>query len=82
MTDGKEGLLVSPKNDKALADALRKILSDRSLRFEMGARGILTSHEYDWRKVARRVYDYYLKTLREHPEFESHARSKTAGVSA
>ncbi|MDD4873553.1 MAG: glycosyltransferase family 4 protein [Dehalococcoidales bacterium] len=61
LTNGREGLLVPPKNDIELANALRKILSDKTLRSEMGARGILTSHEYDWRKVARRINDFYLE---------------------
>jgi hypothetical protein len=29
----------------------------------MGANGIITSQQYDWNKVARRVYDYYLEVL-------------------
>jgi len=63
LTNGKEGLLVPPRNSRELASAICKILSDRQLRYEMGARGILTSHEYDWRKVSQRIYEYYLKAL-------------------
>jgi phosphatidylinositol alpha-mannosyltransferase len=65
LTNGREGLLVPPKNDVELANALRTVLSDRQLRFEMGARGILTSHEYDWKKIAQRIYEFYEKTINE-----------------
>ncbi len=37
--DGREGLLVPPDDARALARALRRILSDRALRLELGARG-------------------------------------------
>ncbi len=65
LTHGREGLLVPPKNDVELANALRTVLSNRQLRFEMGARGILTSHEYDWKKIAQRIYEFYQKTINE-----------------
>lgn len=67
MTQGKEGLLVPPKNDKELARALLSLISDEPLRQQMGARGMVTAQEYDWRKVARRVLDYYIRILSEPP---------------
>ena len=68
LTSGKEGLLVRPRDSKLLASAICSILSDKELRMQMGANGILTSSEYDWKKVSRRIYDYYLKVLgRETP---------------
>ena len=36
ITDGIDGLLVPPADSVALADALRKLLSDRSLRERLG----------------------------------------------
>jgi phosphatidyl-myo-inositol alpha-mannosyltransferase len=77
LTNGKEGLLVPPKNDVELANGLRTILSNKSLRFEMGARGILTSHEYDWRKVAQRVFAFYQKTINEQAQLQPAAKGKT-----
>jgi phosphatidylinositol alpha-mannosyltransferase len=71
LTDGKEGLLVRPRRSKLLADAICRILSDKEMSSQMGANGILTSQGYDWKKVARQVYDYYLKVLGRKPEPES-----------
>ena len=67
MTQGKEGLLVPPKDDKELARALLSLISDEPLRQQMGARGMVTAQEYDWRKVARRVFEYYTRILSEPP---------------
>jgi phosphatidylinositol alpha-mannosyltransferase len=67
MTHNQEGLLVPPKNERELARALLRLMSDDSLRQQMGGRGLVTARQYDWEKVARRVYDYYIKILRELP---------------
>ncbi len=63
VTNEKEGLLVPPKRDKELADALIRLAGDAGLRKEMGRRGLATAGEYDWEKVARRVLCYYQKVL-------------------
>ena len=63
LTNGVEGLLVPPRNEKMLAQALISLLSDESLRQQMGARGRITALGYSWQKIAQKVYDYYLKVL-------------------
>lgn len=67
MTHGVEGLLVPPRDEKALAQALISLMESKSLRQQMGARGILTAAEYDWERVVQRVLDYYVKVLNEPP---------------
>jgi phosphatidylinositol alpha-mannosyltransferase len=67
MTHGAEGLLVPPKDKKALAQALLSLMESKSLRQQMGARGRLTAAEYDWKRVVQRVLDYYVKVLNEPP---------------
>ncbi len=62
---GAEGLLVPPKDEKSLAQALTSLLKDEKLRQEMGAKGILKAQEYDWKNVARRVEGLYSKILSE-----------------
>ncbi len=63
LTHGAEGLLVPPKDDKSLAQALISLLNDEKLRQEMGAKGILKAKEYDWENVARRVEGLYREIL-------------------
>jgi len=38
--DGKTGILVAPRNDRALADAIVKLLKDPALRERMGTAGL------------------------------------------
>ncbi len=67
MTQGKEGLLVPPKDDTELARALLSLMSDEPLRRQMGARGLVTAQQYDWKKIARQVFELYIKVLSEPP---------------
>ena len=67
LTDGVEGILVPPKDDGKLAQALISLMGDESLRQEMGTNGIRKAAEYDWKKVARRVLDYYVEVLNSKP---------------
>jgi len=59
MTSGKEGLLVPPKNDRELARAIMALINDKALRQKMGAQGLITAKEHDWKKIAKRVVSYY-----------------------
>jgi len=61
MTHGVEGLLVPPENAGGLAQALISVLSDESLRQQMGANGIATAARYDWRHVVRQVLNCYIQ---------------------
>jgi len=81
LTNGQEGLLVPPKNDRGLAQALLRLMSDDSLRQQMGDRGLVTAQEYNWEKVARRVLDYYEKILREFPGKENSLEYETMTAS-
>ena len=59
ITHGREGLLVPPKDEDALADALAALLKDAALRRRLGATGEMAVQEYRWERVARRVMDCY-----------------------
>ena len=63
ITHGKEGLLVPPRDDEALADAIDVLLKDPALRQRLAANGRRTADEYRWERVARRVMDLYESRL-------------------
>lgn len=54
-----QGLLVEPRNPRALAAALYTLARDPDLRHEMGEAGRAKAPEYSWPSVTRRLVDYY-----------------------
>ena len=63
LAHGEEGLLVPPKDEKALAQALLSLLHDKSLRLRMGNKGKSKAEKYSWPNIARQVMDYYNSLL-------------------
>jgi phosphatidylinositol alpha-mannosyltransferase len=63
VTHGFQGLLVPPKDETALADALALLIQNPELREEMGARGKEAVEEYRWERIAQRVMDYYISLM-------------------
>jgi len=58
-----EGVLVPPGDEQALATTLIRLLTDRALRQEMGARGRQKAEEYSWQNIAQRLQRYYASLL-------------------
>ncbi len=67
VTHGVEGLLVPPKDGKMLAQALISLVTDESLRQQMGAKGRVKALDYSWEHIAQKVYNYYVRVLSESP---------------
>jgi phosphatidylinositol alpha-mannosyltransferase len=80
ITDGVDGLLVPPKDTRALAEALISVMTDESLRRKLGARAKARAQEYDWDHVARQVMDYYIKVLSEPPWRERYRQPETLSI--
>ena len=59
VTHGREGLLVPPKDDEALADAIAALLKNPALRASLAANGRRTVEQFRWDRVAGQVMDYY-----------------------
>jgi phosphatidyl-myo-inositol alpha-mannosyltransferase len=56
---GKEALLVSPRNPKAIAAATARLLADPTLRAQMSVSGRARAEEFSWERVTAKVDDYY-----------------------
>ena len=56
---GREGLLVPPRNPKAIAASVAKLLRDDELRGRMSAEGVARADEFSWERVTAKVDDYY-----------------------
>jgi len=67
ISHGVDGLLVKPKDDNALAQALLSLMADERMRQQMGAMGQRKAQDYNWKHIAARLLDYYRKILSEPP---------------
>ncbi|MGH2428767.1 MAG: glycosyltransferase family 4 protein [Candidatus Limnocylindria bacterium] len=54
-----QGILVEPRNPRALAAALYALARDPDLRHELGEAGRARAPEYSWERVTERIVDYY-----------------------
>jgi phosphatidylinositol alpha-mannosyltransferase len=63
--DGAHGVLVPPKDDAALANALVEMIRRPDTRRDLGQRGRAYAQAFSWDLVARRVMDYYEQLLQE-----------------
>ncbi|MFH1639690.1 MAG: glycosyltransferase family 4 protein [Chloroflexota bacterium] len=77
ITHGVDGILVPPKDDRALARTLMTLITHQSLREEMGAQGRLTAMKYRWEDIAHRVFNFYLQAIQQAAEKKE---SSTVGL--
>ena len=59
MTDGKEGLMCAPKDESAMAHAIKRLIENPGLRVQLGVDGRATVDQYRWDRVADRMLGYY-----------------------
>jgi phosphatidyl-myo-inositol alpha-mannosyltransferase len=62
---GVQGLLVEPRNHRALAAALYRLAHDPELRHAMGEAGRAKAPEYSWDSVTERVVELYRDVIRQ-----------------
>jgi phosphatidylinositol alpha-mannosyltransferase len=77
VTDGVDGLLVPPRDVRALTRALLTLMTDEPLRRQLGVRARATATEYDWENVAQQVLSYYMRVLDEPMWRERYRQSET-----
>jgi phosphatidyl-myo-inositol alpha-mannosyltransferase len=65
MDDGREGYLVPPADEHALADAIIRILKNPSVARQMGEQGRRKAALYDWSIIAGRVLDIYERLMQQ-----------------
>ena len=56
---GKAGLLVSPHDEGAWVDALRRLAGDADLHRRLTAEGIAQAHRFTWQQTAQRTVEVY-----------------------
>jgi glycosyltransferase involved in cell wall biosynthesis len=65
VSEGETGLLVEPDNPDALAEALRLLCQDESLRFSMGRSARERVKRYAWDSVVPRILSVFAEALQE-----------------
>jgi phosphatidylinositol alpha-mannosyltransferase len=65
VTNGNEGIMVTPKSVDELEAALKKLIDDGDLRQQMGQAGLETVKQYDWPVVAQRILAYYDECIKQ-----------------
>jgi L-malate glycosyltransferase len=64
LVDGVTGLLVPPRDERALADAIVKLIQNPGLRLRMGESGrCFVSKHFDWEKKAIEIENLYVALL-------------------
>ncbi len=65
VVDGETGLIVPPKNAKATADALERLIIDSDLRKQMGLNARkLIEERYDWNKSISKMISLYNSVIK------------------
>ncbi len=56
---GLNGLLVPPKDDQALFDAMNQLCSDKKLSNKLGATGLRLVQDFEWTKITQKYCEIY-----------------------
>jgi glycosyltransferase involved in cell wall biosynthesis len=56
---GDAALLVDPYQPEAIADAMRRVLTDQALRDDLVRKGLVRASEFSWDRSVRRVREIY-----------------------
>ncbi len=62
---GEAALLVDPEDERALGDALGRVLEDAALRDELRAKGLARARLFSWERCARETYAAYVKAAND-----------------
>jgi len=60
---GDAALLFDPRDELAIAEALRRLLDDGALREQLRARGLARAREFTWERTARLTLHSYARAL-------------------
>jgi glycosyltransferase involved in cell wall biosynthesis len=61
---GDAALLIDPYDPGAIADAMRRVLTEEGLASEMRIRGFMRVRHFSWERSIRRVREIYDEVLR------------------
>jgi glycosyltransferase involved in cell wall biosynthesis len=60
---GDAALLIDPYSPDAIADAMRRVLCDDTLRDDLRRRGLIRAREFSWERSVQRVREIYREVM-------------------
>ena len=63
VVDGETGFLAPPNDAVAFLDAVERLVTDSTLRREMGRRALARARTYEWEEAMARIAGYYEEVL-------------------
>ena len=61
---GDAALMIDPYEPEAIADAMRRVLTDAGLRGELRRKGLLRAREFSWERSIARVREIYAEVMK------------------
>jgi len=65
VTDGVNGLLVQPRDEKSLPETIINLLNDECRLRDMGLKGRKIAEAHDWKRTAKKTEELYRKVLED-----------------
>jgi glycosyltransferase involved in cell wall biosynthesis len=62
---GDAALLVDPYDPHAIADGIRRVISDRALSDDLRRKGLARARQFSWETSVRRIRDIYCAVASE-----------------
>lgn len=62
--NNETGFLVPDRDPRALADCLNRLLRDKTLRSDLGKRGVQVAKDYAWREIAEQIEFVYREIVK------------------
>jgi glycosyltransferase involved in cell wall biosynthesis len=59
ITDGEDGLLISPKDSDSIREAINRLFSDKDLYMQIAPNSSITAKKYSWNRVVRETERAY-----------------------
>jgi glycosyltransferase involved in cell wall biosynthesis len=66
VADGRQALLVPPRDPQAMAEAVLRLLGDAALADRLQAEGIAHAASFTWERVQPRLFQIYARALQPH----------------
>jgi phosphatidylinositol alpha-mannosyltransferase len=63
VTGGRDGILFPPGDSEGLSQALKRLLSDQTMRERIGKQAAKSAQKYDWNLMSGQVLSYYEEAI-------------------